>query len=236
VPAAAPQYARWWRHNRGAEPLGFVPAVPLFDLDGPVRAEPGDTLEAKLFISTCYLSREARAKLHVELPTGWQASGDLPDLVTMSPNRYESCRLRLTVPPDAEAGQYLIYAWLHPPFGPAFYDVLHVAVAEEPGAIVEAAITPQAISLKQANPSLRVGVRNLARTRLVADAVLIAPVEAWPLIERSTQALDIAPGGEAAVEYPLRQLCHALEGWLWALAKVAAAGQIVYTEAVRIDL
>jgi len=236
VPAAAPQYARWWRHNRGAEPLGFVPAVPLFDLDGPVRAEPGDTLEAKLTISTCYLSREGRAKLHVELPTGWQASGDLPDLVTMSPNRYESSRLRLTVPPDAEAGQYLIYAWLHPPFGPAFYDVLHVAVGEEPGAIVEATISPRAISLKQANPSLRVGVRNLARTRLVADAVLIAPVEAWPLIERSTQALDIAPGGEAAVEYPLRQLCHALEGWLWALAKVAAAGQIVYTEAVRIDL
>lgn len=235
VPAAIPQYSRWWRHNRGGEPLGFVPAVPLFDPDRPIRAEPGDVIKARLTVSTCYLSREAPAKARLELPEGWHASHDLPSELTLSPDGYETYDLQVAVPTDAVPGQYLVYAWLEPPFGPPFYDVLHVAVGEDPGGLAEAAISPSAVSLSAAEPSVRLTVRNLARTRLLAEATLISPMEAWGLTQHSTCLLDIPPGGEAGPEYPLRQPPYELDGWLWALGKVTAAGQILYTEAVRID-
>ncbi|MCX7599602.1 MAG: hypothetical protein N2512_12165 [Armatimonadetes bacterium] len=231
-----PQYARWWRHNRGAEPLGFVPAVPLFEPDHPVQAEPGDTLEAMLTISSCYLSREALAGVRIELPSGWQVSGFPPGQVTLSPGQFETHQLQMTVPRDAAPGQYLIYAWLDPPFGPPFYDVLQVAVGEEPGPVLEAHISPPQVSLPSANPSIYVTVRNRTRARLVSQVQLLSPVEAWPMVERSTHALDIPPGAETVVQYPLRPLPQELDGWLWVLAKVTAAGHIVYTDAVRINL
>lgn len=236
VPAGPPQYARWWRHNRGAEPVGFVPAVALFDPGRPLRAEAGAAVGVKLVVSSCYVSREAPAKVRVELPPGWQVSGGPPEQVILSPGAYDTYDVGFAVPPDARPGQYLIYAWVEPPFGPAFYDVLHVAVGEEPGPLIEAQIRPPHVSMKATAPRVRVTVRNLTRARLIAQAQLLSPVEAWPMIERTPLALDLAPGEETVVEYPLRPLPCDLGGWLWALAKVTACGQIVYTEAVRIDL
>jgi len=235
VPTEPPAYARWWRYNPGAAPPGFLPATVLFDVDEPLRSAPGGEVSVGLTIAAGYLFDEALVCLAIEGPPGWGVDDDGYE-TRLSFGGYEVRNVRLHVPADAPPGQYLVTATVTPPFGPPVSDFLHIAVGEEPSALVEAELGPAQVDVGVGGACLRVRVRNLSRSRVSGHVLLVSPAGAWELYDHAVQPVSLSPQGEATVEYPLRGPTCDLEGWSWALAKVMVAGQLLYTEAVRLDL
>jgi hypothetical protein len=232
---AQPFYARWWRYNRGAEPTGWVPAVALFDADAPVRVEPGQALAPTVTLSAGYLAEPCPAKLSIDAPDGWLLETPAPDVLLL-PDGFEERKLGLSIPPDAERGQYVVLARLETPHAPPSFDVLHLSVGESPGPLAEAHLETLEVDLCDPKATVRVRVRNLSRSPLSGQALLISPVESWTTHDTAARSFDLAPGAEAVLDWPLHLPARELHGWLWAMAKVMVADQLLYTDTARLTL
>jgi hypothetical protein len=114
--------------------------------------------------------------------------------------------------------------------------VLHVAVGEKPSALAEAAIEPAEVDIRRGTATVRVRIRNLSRSLLHGEAILLSPVEAWELYDKALRSFSAPAGQEQVLEYSLRSPFRPLQGWLWVLAKIMVAGQLFYTDTVRVDL
>lgn len=235
VPAHSPKYSRWWRYNCGAAPVGMMPVVVLFDADAPLQLRPGEERTLGLTVSTGYVTEESRVEVRIHWPEGWSV-GDNEYQTTAMPGGYATRNVRMRVPMDAAPGQYVVRAVVQPPFGPLVYDVLHVAVDEEPSALAEASLEPLQVNVRRGDAMLLVRARNLSRSALDGEVLLVAPFEAWEMFERASRPVSLPPQGEATVEYRLRCPARPLKGWLWAMAKVLIAGQVLYTDTARLDL
>lgn len=227
------QYARWWRYNRGAAPTGFVPAVALFDVDRPLQMRPGEQVEVALFVSAGYTAEQVRMRVTMEAPDGWVEAE--PYEAVLPAGDYEVRNVRISVPAEAKPGQYCVVAVADAGLGPVMYDVVHVCIGQEPGALFDARIEPEAVRLADGDATVRVMVRNTSQSRLWGEVTLVGPIEAWPLYDTATKALYLEPGGEKVIEYQLCRRGRELSGWVWVLAKVAANGQLMYTPAVRVE-
>ncbi len=227
------QYARWWRYNRGAAPIGFGPVSVFIGRGQPMTVEAGTNIEVDVVATAGYWTSALDAEVKIEAPEGWDVQ---PAAWTarLEPDGALRRAVAVRVPADA-AGRYLLWARLRGPDGIEVFDVLQVAVGEQPGPVFEAEIEPPVVDV-HAGGRLRVRVRNLARSRLAGVVQLVAPVEVWELFERAEHSFEAPASGEVEVEIELRAPVHEIHGWLWALAKVMAAGQVAYTEAVRLDV
>ncbi|MBC7288377.1 MAG: hypothetical protein H5T86_10100, partial [Armatimonadetes bacterium] len=233
-PDRPPQYARWWRYNRGAEPIGFVPASILVGDGQPCRVKRSETLRLNVTVAAGYISQPLEGHVLLDVPDGWRAD-PTEWTVRLEPEGFETCEVAVEVPPSAAPGQYVLAARLRLAAGPEIYDIAHLALGEEPGALFEAVLEPAVLDLQETG-TLRVRIRNLARTRLFGTVFLVSPVEAWPTYDRAEQEFTAEAGNETVVEYGLRAPEREMHGWLWAMAKVMAAGQTVYTDTARIDI
>jgi alpha-mannosidase len=232
---ARPQYVRWWRYNRGEAPLGWMPAVVLFDEEAPRRAEPGDTFSVGLTVAAAYTRAEVPVSVKLVAPEGWQIEEGEYEL-RLPPQGQQRRSLTVTIPASAAPGQYVLLACLTAPSSVPLYDVLQVSVGAEPGPLCAAEIEKAPADAPAGAAQVHVRVRNLSRCPLAGEVVLISPVEAWELYEQATQSFSVAAGRETTVSYALAAPLHELRGWVWALAKVMVAGQVRYTESIRIDL
>jgi hypothetical protein len=230
-----PFYARWWRYNCGAEPTGWVPVIALFDADAPQRVEPGQALAPIVTLSAGYLAEPCPAKLTIDAPDGWLLETPAPDAL-LQPNGFEERRLGLSIPPDAPRGQHLVVARLETPHAPPSFDVLHLSVGEGPGPLLDARLETTEIDLRDSKAVFRIRVRNLSLSPLSGQAILISPVEAWTTHDSPMLPFDLAPGAESVLEWPMHLPARELHGWLWAMAKIMVADQLLYTDTARLTL
>jgi hypothetical protein len=109
--AAQPVYSRYWLHNRGPAPMGFLPVTvaltPLL-----ARAEAGGgAFEVTWVVSSQYVDASVDVDTALDLPPGWSASfAGAP--VTVAASGYARFRSSVSVPADAEPGQYAVAAWV----------------------------------------------------------------------------------------------------------------------------
>lgn len=107
---AQPVFSRYWLHNRGPAPMGFLPvSVALTPL--LARAQPGGVVEVNWVVSSQYADASVDVDTGLELPAGWSASF-LGTSATLAPSGYGRFRSSLVLPADAEPGQYAVAAWV----------------------------------------------------------------------------------------------------------------------------
>ena len=227
------EYARYWLHNRGVAPTGAHPVS--VHVHGPSRMTGPTVIRATI---SCDLTKDtASGEVSVEAPDGW-AVEPATAAYDVAPGSYSDHEVTVTPPSGAPAGTHLLRAQVTDPTGARTEDVLLVRLG---GADASPVLTAElAESRLRLAPGERgtatVRLANLAHGLLHAEVQLLTPYGTWDAT--SAWATHVAVAGPATVEVPMEILVPqtATPGCYWALAKVMAAGEIVYTEAMAFSI
>ncbi len=109
---ARPTYSRYWLHNRGPAPMGFLPVTVSIT---PVlaRCAPGNRFEVSFVVASQYADAEVEVSASLDLPPGWTASP--PAFATrLGKHGYARFRSSVEIRADAEPGQYAVAAQVAP--------------------------------------------------------------------------------------------------------------------------
>ncbi len=112
---AQPVFSRYWLHNRGPAPMGFLP-VSVAVTPTVARCAAGGRFEVSWVVANQYASSQVAVASRLELPDGWTAT--LPEApASLSPSGYARFRSWVEVPSGAEPGQYAVAAQVSPDDG-----------------------------------------------------------------------------------------------------------------------
>jgi hypothetical protein len=103
---AQPVFSRYWLHNRGPAPMGFLP-VTVAMTPTVARCAAGDRFEVSWVVANQYASTAVPVATRLDLPAGWTAT--LPEApTTVAASGYARFRSWVEVPAGAETGQYTV--------------------------------------------------------------------------------------------------------------------------------
>ncbi|MEJ3749706.1 glycoside hydrolase [Actinomycetes bacterium KLBMP 9797] len=233
VEPAQPVYTRYWLHNKGPAPVGYLPVAVHFEQTA-VTVDGGPT---EVLVRVAAASRAARGTVELDVPAGVAASVGDP-ASPASALRYdlavgEYAEFPLSVRADGGApGTYFLAARIRDDLGQVLEDVVAVTIgppASPPVPIMEVTVAPD----------LTVRVRNLARSELRGEAQVLSPYGTWGgpdcgvAVTPWTQGFAVPPGSAAELAFALAAPATARPGahW-WAVVKVACFGHVHYTRTV----
>jgi hypothetical protein len=243
-PAAAP-YSRWWRHNRGAAPIGNQ---PLSIFAAPDLVATAGEFGVDVVVSATYRDAGTRGTVTASLPPGWRLAPAGPLAFDLGSDGY--LRTRLTVLPDstAQAGRYWVRLAARGESGECSEEVLTVDLGRpggDSGATRDAAAVP-VISARWAGDHLvaHVGERaaallevvNTGRGTAVAEIEFVAPWAAWHLIPRWWRRLTLAAGETRPLPVTLARPLPRHQGTYWLLAKLTHAGTSFYSDSLPVTV
>jgi hypothetical protein len=110
--AAQPVFSRYWLHNRGPAPMGFLP-VSVAVTPTVARCAAGGRFEVSWVVANQYASTSVAVASRLDLPDGWTAT--LPEAPSvLAPSGYARFRSWVEVPEDTKPGQYAVAAQVAP--------------------------------------------------------------------------------------------------------------------------
>ena len=243
--AAQPLYARYWLHNRGPAPLGGLPAVA--HLHPPhIDAEPNTGVRLRLTAASDCSDTVLHGRVRLLCPEGWTVDpAELPFM--LPPGEHLETDVLLTAPPAPPPGLYPVRAELaltgqHVSMPPAWRqvveDVCVVSVAAPPtDSLLRLVSEPQPVDVKAGDVArLTVTVATDAYADIAVEAHLISPWGTWEWIGPAASGADLAARGTAELGFDVAPPVWVEPGEWWALIRVAGAGQLVYTSAVKVTV
>lgn len=208
--------ARYWLHNVGEAPLGFVPVA--LTLTGDVQLDThvkhgGYTVNGLTVGVANNMPQTARGTVRLLVSDGWRVT---PATVRFSvpPRGGKEYPVTLLFETDRRDG--LVRAQLEWD-GQTFEDT--IVVGQPPAPKWKA---------KLGKGHVRVTVRNPGVDDLHADLYLIAPHEFWRECGPRHQVISLAAGESQAYDFPLRLTPDRDERDLWLVAKLAYWGRVEY--------
>jgi hypothetical protein len=252
---AQPVYSRYWLHNRGPAPMGFLPvsvaATPALLTGGG---------EVSVAVASQYTDTTFEGMLTVDAPPGWAVEPESRP-VALEPGGHTVFPLTVT-PPDAAAadpGMYFVRVQLA--VGESVIeDVISVLIeapeyappATSPETEIELGVQTQGTRSTTARPTgleitsltpaltltrgerttLRVGLANHTRSRIDGEAMPVSPWGTWHLIGPYARPFSIEPGAEAEIEFDVSVPTTTEPGHWWALVKLMWFGRTQYTAAI----
>ncbi|NUR24427.1 MAG: glycoside hydrolase, partial [Catenulispora sp.] len=251
---AQPVYARYWLHNRGPAPMGFLPVS--------VAADPAllpGAGEVTVAVASQYTDKVFEGLLTVVGPDGWQAEPESRP-VALEPGGHTVFPLTIT-PPDggaeAEPGMYFVRVQLA--VGESVVeDVVSVLIGDEgyapppPGTEIELHVQTQGTKTDTARPTgleitsitpdvtlapgerttLRVGLANRTHGRIDGEAMPVSPWGTWDFIGPYAIGFGLDAGTESEIEFEVAIPADAAPGHWWAMVKLMWFGRAQYTAAV----
>ncbi|HEY8300986.1 MAG TPA: NEW3 domain-containing protein [Jatrophihabitans sp.] len=226
-----PTYARYWLDNTGPAPIGgmvtAVHAEPTV-----VERAPGAGGPIDLAVTVASDRTDASTDTEVQLivPTGWTAE---PSTVAVSvpPGGFADLSVQVHPAEDAAPGIYWVRSRI-PTGGQVIEDVTRVIIGASEAPELEVALAGPDVVDIGADARLVATVTNHARSPVSARVQLISPWHTWDVVDTWDTGVTVEPGGTARVTFA----CHAgpgtAPGTWWALAKVAGAGVVHFTEPV----
>jgi hypothetical protein len=112
---AQPVFSRYWLHNRGPAPMGFLP-VSVAVTPTTARCAASKRFEVSWVVTNQYAASAVAVVSRLDVPDGWTAT--LPEApAILPPSGYARFRSWVEVPADASAGQYAVAAQVMPDDG-----------------------------------------------------------------------------------------------------------------------
>jgi alpha-mannosidase len=238
-----PLYARYWLHNRGPAPLGGLPAVAHLH---PHRLSTAAGADISLRLTAASDSCDATLTGSVRLvcPPGWSASpAEL--LFTLSPGEHLEADVTLTMPRHADPGLYPVRAQLDvtgadlpPAWRQMVEDVCLISLGEPAdGDVLRFVDEPADVEVSAGESArLAVTVGTDACADLSLEAHLISPWGTWEWIGPPTLGATLPARGAVELGFDVSPPCWVEPGEWWALVRVACAGQLIYSPAVKVTV
>ena len=247
VEAAQPLYARYWLHNRGPAPLGGLPAVAHLHPQAAV-AEPDGQVLLRLTAASDCTDSVLHGTVRLVCPEGWTAGPASLPFVLPSGEHLEA-DIEVTAPPDAAPGLYPVRAQLvvtgdDAESMPASWrqvveDVAIVSVGtpSEDGELVYLVGEPEHVEVAAGEADrLVVTVGTAAGASLAVEAHLISPWGTWEWMGPPAQGAVLSPGENVEIGFDITPPPWVQPGEWWALVRLACAGRLVYSPAVKVTV
>ncbi|MFC5815573.1 glycoside hydrolase family 38 C-terminal domain-containing protein [Nonomuraea harbinensis] len=251
---AQPVYARYWLHNKGPAPLGYLPVSVTLT---PGLVTPDGPFELDVVVSSQLTDAAHEGVVELHVPDGWTV------LPARRPFRVEPgghVRLPATVTPAPGRGLHFVSARTGVG-GQVIEDVVTVALGDAPELPVpgpapapvdavrgttadEARPTGLSVTTLADALTLRPGDRAALTVRLAngthgeirGEAQLAAPWGTWELLPSVIRGFTVAAGGTCDVTFPVEVPPDATAGHFWALPKVMWFGRCQYAATVRLEV
>jgi alpha-mannosidase len=243
--AAQPLYARYWLHNRGPAALGGMPVVAHLHPQYPT-AEPNGEVRLRLTVASDCSDTVLHGRVQLRCPAGWTVDpADMPFM--LPPGEYLETDVALTAPADAAAGLYPLRAELvltgnHVVMPPSWRQVVEdVCVVSVGDTAVDGLLRlesgPEPVDIKAGETArLAVTVGTDAYADIAVEAHLISPWGTWEWMGPAATGVELAARGTVALEFDVAPPPWVEPGEWWALIRIAGAGRLVYSEAVKVTV
>ncbi|MGW6917202.1 glycoside hydrolase family 38 N-terminal domain-containing protein [Kitasatospora sp. NPDC054939] len=253
---AQPVHARYWLHNRGPAPLGYLP-LSVGVAPGLLRTA-GEPVELSVVLASQLQDAVVEGTATVHAPDGWRAGP------SRRPYRIEAgghlrFPVRVTPPDGAGPGLHFVAVRVEHD-GQCVEDVATVAVGDlpdllpAPGAPVEDWTAAQGTTAETGRDTgltaevdgteLRLapggravlGVRLANRTRgeVRGELQLVSPWGSWAFVAEPVRGFILPAGAAGTVRFEIAVPAGTDPGTTWALAKVMWFGRCQYTRAVAL--
>jgi alpha-mannosidase len=243
VPAAGavepvqPVYARYWLHNTGPAPTG---GLPITVHATPTVVDGGKPVELGVTVASDLTDADWTGLLRVTAGAGWTVTpSEWP--VALGPGEFAELAVRAVVPAGAPAGDHLVAVSVEHA-GQLVEDVVTVSVPGPPGGSVSRGqisvlLDTPAVTVRPGGRAvLRAVLENRFRSPVHAVAHLVGPVDTWELIPRRVAGVRLDADDTARLDFPVVVPADARPGSWWLLVKVMYAGQVGYTDSVRLTV
>ncbi|MFJ2866460.1 NEW3 domain-containing protein [Kitasatospora sp. NPDC087314] len=255
---AQPVHARYWLHNRGPAPLGYLP-VSVGASPGLLRTD-GEAVELSVALSSQLRDAAVEGTAVVLPPEGWTAS------LGSRPYRLEAgghLRFPVTLTPPAEAAPGLYFAAVRITHdGQEIEDVVTVAVGELPGLLPVPGDAPEdwtaaqgtkaeagrdtGLSVTVSDETLRLTpggrttltltLTNRTRGEIRGELQLVSPWGTWEAIADPVRGFTVPAESSTTVDFEIVVPESTDPGASWALAKVMWFGRCQYAPTVALEV
>ncbi|MFG2917094.1 NEW3 domain-containing protein [Kitasatospora sp. NPDC048298] len=254
--AAQPVHARYWLHNRGPAPLGYLP-VSVGASPGLLRTA-GDSVTMSVALSSQLRDAEVEGTAVVLPPEGWTTGlGSRP--YRLEPGGHLRFPVTLTPPAGAEPGLYFAAVRIEHD-GQQIEDVVTIAVGDLPGVLPVPGDTPEDWTIAQGTKAttgrdtgldvavsretlrvvpggrnfLAVTLTNRTRGEIRGELQLVSPWGTWHTIAEPVRGFTVAAGSTTTVQFDVTVPESTDPGSYWALAKVMWFGRCQYAPTVAL--
>ncbi|MQS11084.1 glycoside hydrolase [Streptomyces kaniharaensis] len=256
--AAQPVYSRYWLHNRGPAPLGYLP-VSVGASPGLLRTT-GEPVELFVVLSSQLRDAAVEGTVVILPPDGWRTS------LGSRPYRLEAgghLRFAVTLTPssDAEPGLYFAAVRLTHD-GQEIEDVVTIAVGDQPGLLPVPGDAPEDWTAAQGTTAtagrdtgldvavsretlrvtpggrttFRLTLTNRTRGEIHGELQLVSPWGTWEAVAAPVRGFTVAAGSSSTVDVEITAPEDTDPGTYWALAKVMWFGRCQYTPTVALEV
>lgn len=236
-----PLYARYWLHNRGPAPLGGLPAVAHLH-PHRVDAGAGEVVALRLTAVSDATDTALHGLVRVLAPSGWDVGvEELP--FVLPPGEYLESTVEVAVPAGA-TGLYPVRAELAATGAaiPASWhqtveDVAVLSVGRHDDRLLRLVADPRDVDVAAGSVAqLSVTVGTDAYTDLTVEAHLISPWGTWEWLTPNITGGSVPSRGTMELVFDVAPPAWTEPGRWWALVRIAAAGELVYSPAVRVTV
>ncbi|WP_116112429.1 glycoside hydrolase family 38 C-terminal domain-containing protein [Austwickia chelonae] len=251
-----PVYSRYWLHNRGPAPMGYLP-VSLTCSPTVLRVDDEGRAETQVRLSSQSVDASVSSAVEIDAPEGWSctAAGHSFDL---SPGGHLFVPCEVVVPKGTPEGTYLI--GVRTRIGEDLVEDVLTVVVGDPGDILPptpgvevdhqiqigglprttarstgltvTGVTEQVVLRAGTRTSIEVTVRNDLRTAICGEAIPVSPWGTWGIVGPTVQALEVEAGQSQTIRFDVQADTDVRPGNWWVLVKLVWAGRIQYTRAV----
>ncbi|MFB7620163.1 NEW3 domain-containing protein [Kitasatospora sp. NPDC056181] len=256
--AAQPVHARYWLHNRGPAPLGYLP-VSVGVSPGLLRTDgAGGPVSLSVALSSQLRDAAVEGTALVLPPAGWTAS------LTARPYRLEAgghLRFPVTLTPPADAEPGLHFAAVRIAHdGQEVEDVVTIAVGDLPELLPVPGEAPEdwtaaqgtkavegrdtGLTVTVGSESLRVApggratlavvMHNRTRGEIRGELQLVSPWGTWEAIADPVRGFTVPAGSAVTADFEITAPESTEPGSSWALVKVMWFGRCQYTPTVAL--
>jgi alpha-mannosidase len=238
---AQPLYARYWLHNRGPAPLGGLPAVAHLH-PRQLAVEPDAPVDLQLTVVS-----DADVALHGKVrllcPPGWTVDTDELPFV-LPPGEYLESNIAVAMPTGAAPGLYPVRAELTltgtslpASWRQTVEDVCVVSVGATDEQVLRLVTEPQPVAVAAGEAAtIGVTVGTDGHAGLSLEAHVITPWGTWEWLGPNVIGADIPARGTVDLEFDVAPPAWVAPGEWWALIRVACAGELIYTPAVKVTV
>ncbi|MFJ8436084.1 NEW3 domain-containing protein [Kitasatospora sp. NPDC094019] len=253
---AQPVHARYWLHNRGPAPLGYLP-VSVGVSPGLLRTA-GEPVTVSVALSSQLQDAAVEGTATVLPPEGWKA-GPTARPYRLAPGGH--LRFPVTLTPPAGAGPGLYFAAVRVSHdGQEIEDVVTVAVGELPDLLPVPGAAPEDWTAAQGTTAtggrdtgldvtvladtvrlapgeravLALRLANRTRGGIRGELQLVSPWGTWEAVPAPVRGFVLAAGAESVEEFELTAPADMDPGGYWALAKVMWFGRCQYAPTVAV--